>query len=97
MQLAACGLKVLRDQRNKKPQSNSANRQSSFYVPIKFGGGRLHNNGKPPAPPYTREYVIFRSSCLQCTNHNVKTEDQISMKFGGYINIICRIGTCLII
>ena len=44
--------------------------------------------------PY-RDY--FFGSPVQCTNHNVETADQISVKFVGISISICRTGTCLTI
>ena len=50
-----------------------------------------------PASPYTRGVGHFSVLLQQCTNHNIKMADQICVKFGGDINIICRIGICLTI
>jgi len=51
---------------------------------IKFGGGRLNDN-KQLLPPYTHGVGHFSVVLHQCTNHYVKTADQISVKFGGIL------------
>jgi len=45
-----------------------------------------------PPPPYTHGVGHFLIVLQSCTNHDVETEDQISMKF--FVDIICRIEIC---